>query len=194
LCPSQIDQGKGNLAKGVSCLSKRHLQLLKFLNIFTILYYSLPYTEGVLSEILRCSSIVPSGVPHKVTVDREIRGYEVKKNTLLMANVYHIHYDPKIWGDPENFRPERYLSPDGKTFKKPEALIAFSTGRRQCLGESLARDTLFLFLTNIFQRFTVSMKESSYPKNIKNVKCLEPEVGIQLSPKPYKITLNDREL
>jgi cytochrome P450 len=154
----------------------------------------MPYTEGVLSEILRCSSITPFGLPHTALVDGEIRGYSVPKDTIVMANIHYIHYNLKIWGDPENFRPERYLSPDGKTFKKPEALIAFSAGRRQCLGESLARDTLFLFLTNIFQRFTVSMKESSYPKNIKNVKCLEPEVGLQLTPKAYTVILKDREV
>jgi len=28
--------------------------------------------------------------------------------------LYSVHYNPEIWGDPENFRPERFLSKDGK--------------------------------------------------------------------------------
>lgn len=36
--------------------------------------------------------------------------------------------DPEIWGDPENFRPERFISKDG-TFKKDEHLMPFGYGK-----------------------------------------------------------------
>ena len=35
--------------------------------------------------------------------------------------------DPEIWGDPENFRPERFITEDG-TFKKDEHLMIFGQG------------------------------------------------------------------
>jgi hypothetical protein len=60
--------------------------------------------------------------------------------------VRYIHYDPKIWGDPETFRPERFLSPDGKSFKKHEALLAFSVGNRQCLGNSVIQPKHIILL------------------------------------------------
>jgi cytochrome P450 len=66
--------------------------------------------------------------------DTTFRGYEVKKDTFIVANQYAVHYSKEIWGDPENFRPERFLSPDEKTVRRNDALIPFSVGKRQCLG------------------------------------------------------------
>jgi cytochrome P450 len=50
--------------------------------------------------------------------------------------------------------PERFLDENG-CFKKMEELVPFSLGKRVCLGESLARDELFLLLANLFHEFKV---------------------------------------
>jgi len=146
----------------------------------------MPYTEAMIAETMRFSSIFPGGLMHKVMADTEYKGYFLPKDTIISHNAYYIHHDPEIWGDPEQFRPERFLSPDGKTFKKHEALMPFSTGRRQCLGETLARDTLFLFSTNVFQRFTVGFDRNGPESG------LEPEPSIVLTPKPFSLIFKDR--
>lgn len=90
----------------------------------------MPFASAVISETLRCSPIFPVGINHRAMVDMEFKGYLIPKDTLIAANLYYIHHDPKIWGDDaDEFRPERFISPDG-TFKKHEALLAFSTGKR----------------------------------------------------------------
>ncbi|CAG7826328.1 unnamed protein product, partial [Allacma fusca] len=112
------------------------------------------YAEALTCEVLRKSSLAPFGVFHTATENTTFEGFDMPEGTLIVSNQYYVHHDPKIWGDPENFRPERFISPEGRIQKK-EYLIPFSIGKRVCPGETLARDSIFLFLTNLFQRFEI---------------------------------------
>jgi len=103
-----------------------------------------------------------------------------------MANLYAVHNDKEIWGDPETFRPERYLTKDGKEIDKNHPkVIPFSIGKRQCLGEVLARNNIFLFLTSLFQRFDIL--EAAGP----NVGT--PRAGVFRFPAPFKVVFHDRQ-
>jgi len=119
--------------------------------------FRLPFAEALLLEVFRMSTFLPLGLFHETMEDCTLGGFDVKKGSIVIANVYSINYNERIWGDPNIFRPERFLSPNGTKVLKPEEFTPFGTGKRQCLGELLARHTLFLFLTNIFHRFNVSL-------------------------------------
>ena len=125
---------------------------------------SLPYVEASILEITRLSSLVPFGLPHAVTDDVVFKGFNIPKNTLFFGNIYAAHHSKSIWGDPENYRPERFLSKDGKTVLRNKAWMPFGVGKRQCMGESLARDELFLFFTNLVKQFHITMPEDE-PKH-----------------------------
>ena len=62
------------------------------------------------------------------------------------------------WGDGEVFRPERFLTEgEGVTeVRRDEHFIPFSVGKRQCLGETLAKNELFLFFTALVQQYRCS--------------------------------------
>ncbi|XP_072175939.1 cytochrome P450 2J2-like [Diadema setosum] len=146
----------------------------------------MPYTQAVLTEILRFRPIAPIGVPHRATADMKIKDYDIPKGTNIGMNILYIHHDPKVWGDPEVFRPERFLSEDGKSFVKHDAFMPFGAGRRKCLGEQLAKMEMFLFFTNIMQRFKVSLPpgakaDFSYGHRV-----------VTLLPKPYEVTFEER--
>jgi len=145
----------------------------------------MPYTEAVIMEVLRYSSLVPTGVFHRTLFDKEMHGYFFPKGTWIMPNLYAVHHDKEIWGDPENFRPERFLK-DGKVVSKPEAFLPFVVGKRACIGETLARDSLFLFMASIFQRFQI-LPDPSNPKP-----TIQPGFGFLLAPKPFTVILKDR--
>lgn len=72
-----------------------------------------------------------------------------------------MHHSKTIWGDPENFRPSRFLSSGSENVTRNESLVIFSSGKRACLGESLAKNELFLFTTSILQRFNVHVDPNS---------------------------------
>lgn len=98
--------------------------------------------------------------------------------------MHYMHHSKKVWGDPEVFRPERFLSQDGKKYVKNDYLIPFQIGRRQCVGETLARDTVFLYLTNLFQRFSFSF-DPNHPNP-----SVEPLPN--MTSKPYSVIIKDR--
>ncbi|OXA48871.1 methyl farnesoate epoxidase [Folsomia candida] len=149
----------------------------------------MPYTEATIMETLRFSSMVPLGLIHRAMEDTELAGFLIPKNTFLTANLYNVHHSPEIWGDPANFRPERFLSPDATQVVKNDALMPFSWGKRLCLGEQLAKDELFLFVTTLLQEFGVHEDPSSpEPLTTEQVSA-----NIINPPKPHKLLFKLRK-
>lgn len=146
----------------------------------------LPYTEAAIMESQRMASIVPFNIPHATSKDTILNGYKIPKGTTVMPNLYALHHDEKYWGDPENFRPERFLDGDGKLIKH-DCFLPFSAGPRVCLGESLAKLEMTLFFRCLFRRFDFEMIPGQ-PKP-----SLEPIMGLTLRPHPYKLIVRCRE-
>lgn len=73
------------------------------------------------------ASVVPLAVPHATSTSAVINGYEIPNNSMVIPNIWAVHNDPDLWGDPLNFRPERFLDGSGKV-QKPEFYIPFFTG------------------------------------------------------------------
>lgn len=79
-----------------------------------------------------------------------------------MANLWGVHNDPKAWPNPEKFDPYRHIDQDGK-FVPSNKIIPFSVGPRFCLGESLARAEIFIFLSKLLKNFTILPDENGLP-------------------------------
>lgn len=58
----------------------------------------------------------------------EYEGNLFPKGAVIFPNLYEVHHDKKYWGDPENFRPERFLDESGTKLIRHEALMPFSAG------------------------------------------------------------------
>ncbi|XP_060694495.1 vitamin D 25-hydroxylase [Hemiscyllium ocellatum] len=144
----------------------------------------MPYTEAVLHEILRFCNIAPLGIFRATAKNTIVRGYSIPKGTTVITNLYSVHFDEKYWSTPHVFCPERFLD-SNKQFVKKEAFVPFSIGRRNCLGEKLARMELFLFFTMLLQRFHLHFPPGTIPN-------LKPKMGMTLQPYPYLISVERR--
>jgi len=138
----------------------------------------LSYVEATISEVWRFCNIAPFGPPRHPHQDTAIGDKIIPAGANVMYNTFTLHMDKKCWGDPEIFRPERFLDAEG-FFKPNEMLQPFGIGRRKCLGESLARMENFLFFANIFKTFKFSKAGDTLPS-------LDPDVGFTNGPHPFK--------
>ena len=93
--------------------------------------------------------------------------------------------DPDLWGDPENFRPERFLDSDGNIVNEHK-LLTFSIGKRNCIGEAVAETAIFSFLTGLIQRYQL------LPVNSSHVYETKPVFGGALIPHPFEIKVRRR--
>nr|XP_050869101.1 probable cytochrome P450 304a1 [Vespula vulgaris]XP_050869102.1 probable cytochrome P450 304a1 [Vespula vulgaris] len=117
----------------------------------------LPYTEATIRETMRYETLTPLGVIRRCTKDTTFQGYFIPNNTTLIPNIAEINHDPDFWGDPKNFRPERFLKDDGQ-FNKDFSL-PFGAGHRLCAGETFARFMMFEVFATLMQNFDFSFVE-----------------------------------
>lgn len=118
---------------------------------------NLPYVKAAISEVLRWRTVtILGGIPHAPIQDDEYRGYFIPKGTAITGNVWAIHRNPREFPEPDNFRPERYL---GGKLERPypnkAGHNAFGWGRRQCSGQPLAEQGLFLSIATLLWAFNI---------------------------------------
>ncbi|XP_026222684.1 cytochrome P450 2F3-like [Anabas testudineus] len=121
---------------------------------------SLPFTDAVLHEIQRFMDLIPMSLPHYTLRDISFRGYTIPKDTIILPLLHSVLREEKYWNTPWSFNPQHFLDQNGN-FKKNPAFLPFSTGKRSCVGESLARMEIFLFLVSLLQHFTFSCSGGS---------------------------------
>ncbi|XP_016500979.2 cytochrome P450 81C13 [Nicotiana tabacum] len=113
----------------------------------------LPYLYCVINETLRLYPPVPLLLPHYSLEDCTVGGYEVPKHTILMVNAWAIHRDPKLWDEPEKFKPERFEAMEGEKEGFNYKLVPFGMGRRACPGAAMGLRTVSLVLGSLIQSF-----------------------------------------
>ncbi|GKE34815.1 cytochrome P450 81E8-like protein, partial [Tanacetum coccineum] len=112
---------------------------------------NLPYLRCIMNETFRLCPPGPLLVPHETSDNCVVGGYFIPRGTMLLVNQWAIHHDPKLWTDPEMFKPERFEGLEGTrdAFK----LMPFGSGRRSCPGEGLAIRVMGSTLSLLIQCF-----------------------------------------
>lgn len=78
-----------------------------------------------MCDLNRFDTLVPSSVAHRAMVDTKLGGYDIPKDTAVLASLYALHNAESVWKDPNNFRPERYLNSKGKLELKNDNSLPF---------------------------------------------------------------------
>ena len=101
------------------------------------------YARQVLDEVLR---LYPPGwlVTRRALNDDRLSEYFVPAGTEIYLPIFFIQRHPQLWPDPERFHPDRFAGGDGG--RRPLALLPFSAGPRNCIGEHFARQQMLIHL------------------------------------------------
>lgn len=107
-----------------------------------------PYLNAMIGEIQRHASIL------NVTfwkINKELTymgGHPVDSGAVVTAQLGALHVNDTIFKNPREFDPERFIRDDTLLQK----VIPFGVGKRNCLGESLARSELYLVGASFFPK------------------------------------------
>uniref|UniRef100_A0A673SZH8 Steroid 17-alpha-hydroxylase/17,20 lyase n=1 Tax=Suricata suricatta TaxID=37032 RepID=A0A673SZH8_SURSU len=144
--------------------------------------------EATLREVLRIRPVAPTLIPHKAIVDSSIGEYAIDKGTNVIINLWALHHNEKEWHQPDQFMPERFLDPTRSHLISPSlSYLPFGAGPRSCLGESLARQEIFLFMAWLLQRFDMEVPDDGQLPSLKG----NPTVVFLIE--PFKVKIKVRQ-
>ncbi|KAL3749298.1 hypothetical protein ACJRO7_010411 [Eucalyptus globulus] len=136
----------------------------------------MPFMQAVVKETLRLHPPLPLLVPRNAIKETNFMGFHIPKDTQVFVNAWGIGRDPDAWEDPLAFKPERFLGSKidykGQNFE----LIPFGSGRRMCVGLSLADRVLHLGLAKLLYHFDWELGDGLTPETLD----MRERVGITL--------------
>ena len=121
---------------------------------------NMPYLKAVFKETLRLHPPAPLLVPRLARQDVKIKGYDILSGFQVFVNAWAIARDPSTWGDPDEFRPERFLDTTVDYKGHDFGLIPFGAGRRGCPGIAFAMAVNEIALANVVCKFDWSLPSS----------------------------------
>ncbi len=92
-----------------------------------------------------------------------LKDYELPKGCVLQANLVAVHFDPKLYENPYEFKPERWKdwAPGKYSF------VPFSYGVRNCIGQHLFRMEAKILIIQLFKKLKLTaLSPHSFRSNL----------------------------
>ncbi|XP_029851585.2 cytochrome P450 2J6-like [Ixodes scapularis] len=146
----------------------------------------MPYTQAFMWEVMRCKPVNPLNLMRYASKDVAVGRFVIPEGSIVIASFWSVFYDADFWGDPECFRPERFLVDGGTRAVRPDCFIPFSYGKRSCPGEVIANLEVFIYFTTLLQHFNVEPPPNG-PKLV-----FDEVLGLSLRAKPQELVFRQR--
>ena len=114
------------------------------------------YMTAVVNETLRVRPVVPI-VVRVLQEELSVGGYNLPAGTRVTPSIYLTNRNPKVYEDPEEFRPERFLDGGPETF----SWIPFGGGIRRCIGASFAQLEMGVILRTILSELEPQLPQKA---------------------------------
>ncbi|KAK1403763.1 Cytochrome P450, family 78, subfamily A, polypeptide 7 [Heracleum sosnowskyi] len=144
----------------------------------------LPYLQAVVKESLR---VHPPGPllswARLCTSDVQLsNGMVIPANTTAMVNMWAITHDSRVWSDPLEFKPERFIGEGADVDVRGGdlTLAPFGAGRRVCPGKSLGLVTVTQWVAQLVHKFKW-VQDKANPVDLSEVLKLSCEMKCPLA-------------
>ncbi|KAI5330272.1 hypothetical protein L3X38_029670 [Prunus dulcis] len=116
---------------------------------------NLPYLHAIVKETLRMHPPGPLLSWARLAIhDTHLGHHFIPAGTTAMVNMFAITHDEKIWSDPNEFKPERFIMNEDVPIMGSDLRLApFGSGRRTCPGKAMGLATVELWLAQLLQSF-----------------------------------------
>jgi cytochrome P450 family 110 len=138
-------------------------------------FASLPYLDAVIKETQRKLPII-GNVARKLKAPARIGRWSLPAEVFVAPSIYLAHHRPETWGDPESFRPERFLE------RKPEPyeFFPFGGGTRRCLGMAFAQYEMRIVLAELFSRWEVASASQGPIEHVRRGVTMAPSDNLRV--------------
>ncbi|KAJ6084369.1 cytochrome P450 [Penicillium sp. IBT 16267x] len=100
-----------------------------------------PYVNAVIKETFRLFPTIVSTLPRLLGESFQLGKYTLPAGTVIGMQNYVHQRESSVFPEPGRFHPERWLT---STKEMDMSLTPFSLGRRNCIGQNLALEELYV--------------------------------------------------
>ncbi len=133
------------------------------------------FLRQVVEETLRLYPPVWLLPRRAIAADR-IRGFDIPAGSEVLVHVYGMHRHPRLWPEPESFRPDRFRQ-RGAENTPLRGFMPFGIGARACIGGRFGVNEAMLVLAVLLQRFNPELASDKEPA-LDDALTLWPRGGI----------------
>jgi cytochrome P450 len=120
--------------------------------------------------------------------------YDIPAETIVNANIFLVHRNPKYWDDPHTFNPRRWDSnasddADAASTEKhdekrrhPFAFVPFAAGARNCIGKNFALQEMIIAMALVLSKFNVEY-DPTKPFSVFGSPVPTPDVYLKFHPR-----------
>ncbi|MBW4528705.1 MAG: cytochrome P450 [Phormidium tanganyikae FI6-MK23] len=134
------------------------------------------YLTAVCCEALRLYPVVMLALNRIVKSPLEILGYRLEPGTVIIPCIYLTHQREKLYPEPKQFRPERFLE---RQFA-PYEYLPFGGGNRRCIGMAFALFEMKLVLTTVLSQWRMVVADTQLLRPVRKGALLAPAEGAQM--------------
>jgi cytochrome P450 family 110 len=135
---------------------------------------AIPYLTAVCKETLRHHPLIPE-VHRRVKKSIRVAGFTVPEDYGVVVSIVGLHSDPRVFEEPQAFRPERFLNRQYGAFE----YMPFGGGHRRCIGAAFAMFELQIVLASVLMRYELELETTDVRPKRQGL-AIGPSNGVQM--------------